>query len=241
MAREGPICILKTGETLPPVKAARDDFESWIAEGLEIPLEDLLVCAVYAGDSLPDAESIAGVVVTGSPLMVTDRADWSEASAMWLARLVEGDAMPILGVCYGHQLIAHGLGGDVGANPRGREMGTVEVRIEGPGLDSDPLFEAESLPAHMSHVESVLVPPSGAEVLARTDLEPHAVLRFGPRQWGTQFHPEFDRDIMQRYVETRREILTTEGLDPDSMVEDAEDAPGARAILGRFARIVRGA
>jgi GMP synthase (glutamine-hydrolysing) len=91
----------------------------------------------------------------------------------------------------------------------------------------------------MSHVESVLRPPEGARILASTALDPHSVLAFGPRQWGVQFHPEFDRAIMRGYVDARREILESEGLDPGAMIEQAVETPALTAVLARFARLVR--
>lgn len=238
MASENPIAVLKTGEALAPVKAACGDFEHWIARRLGRPLETLRVISVHEGDALPEASSIAGVVVTGSPAMVTDREDWSEASAAWLGAIVQRDTVPMLGLCYGHQLIAHGLGGRVGANPRGREMGTVPVELLDAETGGETLFEPGRFPGHMSHLESVLVAPSDARVIATTALEPHAALQFGPRQWGVQFHPEFDREIMQRYVEARREVLVAEGFDPDAMIAAAVETPILYRVLERFAALV---
>ncbi len=238
MASKNGILVLKTGEALAAVKELCGDFEEWIARGLGCPVGEVAVASVYQGDSLPATESLRGVVVTGSPAMVTERADWSEASARWLARIVEDDTVPVLGLCYGHQLIAHALGGEVGPNPRGREMGTVDVSLPEGDLEGDPILEAGVFPGHMSHVESVLVPPSDARILGTTSIEEHAVLQFGPRQWGVQFHPEFDREIMQRYVEARRPILADEGLDPDSMIEGVVETPDLTRVLVRFARVV---
>lgn len=238
MARNGSILVVKTGEPPAPVKAARGDFTEWIAKGMGSSPDDILVANVHLGDPLPDPSAISGVVVTGSPAMVTDRADWSEASAAWLARIVETDAVPVLGICYGHQLLAHALGGEVGANPNGRELGTVEVRHDAAAVAGDPVLLGVSAPGHMSHSESVLRPPTDAQVLATTDLEAHAVLKFGPRQWGLQFHPEFDRDIMQRYVEARREVVAEEGLDPDALIGNAVETPVLTSVLERFAAFV---
>lgn len=159
-----PILVLKTGEALPLVKERRGDFERWIAEGLgDGPV---VVVSVHEGEALPEVESIGGVVVTGSPAMVSDRHDWSEAAARWLAEIVEQDAVPVLGLCYGHQLLAHALGGEVGPNPRGREMGTVEIRVRAPGEPSAEgdwaaLIEPSQFVGHMSHLESVLRPRPG--------------------------------------------------------------------------------
>lgn len=235
---EGAILILKTGEPPAPVKAVRGDFQDWIAKATEIPVEDFVVAEVYQGEALPDPARLSGVIVTGSPLMVTDRADWSEAAAAWLASLVESDRLPVLGICYGHQLIAHGLGGEVGANPKGREIGSVEIRHDATKLASDPVVAGVTAQGHMSHSESVLRAPSDAEVLAETDLEAHAALRFGPRQWGVQYHPEFDRDIMQRYIEARRGILIEEGLDPDAKLAEAVETPVVTSVMTRFVDFV---
>lgn len=239
---ERPILILKTGEAPPDVKRRYGDFEDWIASGLGEAVDRLEVASVYQGDSLPAADSVRGVVVTGSPSMVTERPDWSEASARWLAKIVESDSIPVLGLCYGHQLLAHALGGEVGPNPKGREMGTVEVTLhveETLGLAGNdgpsPIFESGVFQSHMSHFESVLRPPTNAKILGHTDLDPHSVLVFGPRQWGVQFHPEFDRQIMQGYVEARREVLESEGLDPDVMIAEAAETFPITRVLGRFA------
>ncbi len=236
MAESKPILVLKTGEALPPVKAACGDFEQWIAKGLlrRLAPGEVEVAAVYLGDPLPSPDRISGVVITGSVAMVSAREPWSERAAAWLAEVVERDAVPALGLCYGHQLLAHALGGEVGPNPNGREMGTVEVHL----ASDPPLFESGVFLGQTSHLEAVLRPPRGAQVLARTALDPHSVLRYGPRQWGTQFHPEFDAEILRRYVEARREALRDEGRDPDAMLARIAETPELARVLERFGRLV---
>lgn len=245
MADPKPILVLKTGEALPPVVATRGDYEAWIAQGMgqRLGAGEVEIAAVHLGDPLPRADRIAGVVITGSASMVSAREPWSERAAVWLAEVVRDDAVPVLGLCFGHQLLAHALGGEVGPNPNGREMGTVEVHFEAaaapPGATSfaalSPLFEPGTFLGHTSHVEAVLRPPKGAEVLARTALDPHSVVRYGRRQWGTQFHPEFDAEILRCYVEARREILASEGHDADAMLAKIQDTPDLARVLERFA------
>lgn len=245
MADPKPILVLKTGEALPPVVATRGDYEAWIAQGMgqRLGSGEVEIAAVHLGDPLPRADRIAGVVITGSASMVSAREPWSERAAVWLAEVVRDDAVPVLGLCFGHQLLAHALGGEVGPNPNGREMGTVEVHFEAaaapPGAASfaalSPLFEPGTFLGHTSHVEAVLRPPKGAEVLARTALDPHSVVRYGRRQWGTQFHPEFDAEILRCYVEARREILASEGHDADAMLAKIEETPDLARVLERFA------
>jgi GMP synthase (glutamine-hydrolysing) len=234
------IAIVKTGETLPQISAVRGDFDDWIADGLGLPREQLEVRRVDRGEPLPESGSCAGVVVTGSSSMLTDREPWSERAGAWLAEQARAE-LPLLGICYGHQLLAQALGGRVGDNPRGREIGTVEIRVLPAGRD-DPLLVGlgATFAAHATHVQSVLELPPGARHLAESDRDPHQVFAWGRRAWGVQFHPEFDAETMRGYLDGRREQLVREGLDADALRAGVREAPCGRRILRRFAERVVG-
>lgn len=233
------VLIVKAGGTLPELRAQRGDYEEWIAAGMGFARSDVDVVAVAQGEKLPAPESPAGVVVTGSSAMVSHREHWSERTAEWLARAALGGTA-VLGICYGHQLLAHALGGEVGRNPRGREIGTVVVRSLDPA-QRDPLFGAwsEAEPAHVTHLESVLALPAGAVRLAESDLDPVQAFSVGERAWGVQFHPEFDTDVVRAYLTERREAARAEGLDPDALLADVREAPGGPRLLRRFAELIR--
>lgn len=70
--------------------------------------------------------ALSAALLSGSWAMVTDRADWSERTAAWVRGAV-ADGLPLLGVCYGHQLMSYALGGNVGDNPAGWERGLIAV------------------------------------------------------------------------------------------------------------------
>src|SRR3546814_6422229 len=118
--------------------------------------------------------------------MVTERLDWSERSAQWL-----GDAaragLPVMGICYGHQLLAHALGGEIGDNPAGRQMGTIELELQ-PAAAGDPLFAGlpQRFPAQATHLQSVLRAPEGATLLASSELDAFHEFRWGEAAWGVQ-------------------------------------------------------
>lgn len=233
-----PLLIVKTGTTLPELRERRGDYEQWFEEGLALERTPLEVAAVYDGDSLPHPDLLGGIVITGSSAMVSEREDWSERTAAWLPGAVMA-AVPVLGICYGHQLLAHALGGEVGPNPRGREIGTVEVDLS--AAAGDPLLEdlGDRCSFNATHVESVLRLPPRSIRLAHTASDPnHAFALAGtPRRvWGVQFHPEFDDDVIRAYLEARRQILTEEGLDPEALLADARPTPAGSTVLNRFAR-----
>jgi GMP synthase (glutamine-hydrolysing) len=124
----------------------------------------------------------AGIVLSGGPPSVYDQ-DAPEADPA-LFQL----GVPVLGICYGMQLMAHQLGGSVVGETR-REFGKAEVAVLRPG----GLFAGlpESMPCWMSHGDRVQVAPSGFQPLARTDSTPVAAMADDARRlYGVQFHPE---------------------------------------------------
>jgi GMP synthase (glutamine-hydrolysing) len=232
------VLIVKTGETLPHIREARGDFERWIAEGMGLAVGEVGVAAVYRGAVLPDPSAPAGVVVTGSSALVTDREPWSERTGEWLRGVVEAGT-PLLGICYGHQLLAEALGGVVAHNPRGREIGTVRLELSARAAE-DPLLGplAAGTPVHATHVQSVIALPPRACHLASSDLDPNQAFSVGGRAWGVQFHPEFDADVIRGYLEGRRDQVLAEGMDPDVLIERVCDAPAGPELLRRFASLL---
>ncbi|MBS0451518.1 MAG: glutamine amidotransferase [Proteobacteria bacterium] len=230
-----PLLILKAGDTFDSLRATQGDFEHWIADGLGEPTLPVLVLDPRQGDALPAANEISGVVLTGSHSMVSHREPWSERTAAWLAGVVQQDQLPVLGICYGHQLLAHALGGEAGDHPVAMEIGTVDVQTT-PAAAQDPLFRA--LPGHFAanvvHRQSALRLPAGAVRLAGNDFEPHQAFRVGEQAWGVQFHPEFDEEAMRGYVDHLAESLQN----PAAVREAVRPTPEAASLLQRFARIV---
>jgi GMP synthase (glutamine-hydrolysing) len=233
------LLIIKTGTTLSPIAEEHGDFEDWITAGMGIDPQSVKVVSVFEGETLPDPTRLAGVVITGSGAMVSDREPWSERTERWIVTAVENET-PILGICYGHQLLAQALGGRVGPNPLGREIGTVEVRLEESAAE-DKLLAGFSGPLslHVSHWESVLNLPEGAVRLSVTDGDPNSAFCFGEVAWGVQFHPEFCAAVMSEYIMERREVLCDEGIAVDERLQDVMECPDGTALLRRFSQLLR--
>ncbi|HTL14971.1 MAG TPA: glutamine amidotransferase [Thermomonas sp.] len=233
-----PFLILQTGR---PVDAMRrhGSFAHWIRVAAGLAPEEAVVVDVAGGEALPGREGFAGAIVTGSGAMVTERRDWSERSAGWLREAAHA-GLPLLGICYGHQLIAHALGGTVGDNPAGREMGTVCLELDPPAA-ADPLFAGlpPRFPAQATHLQSVLALPDGATVLARSAQDACHAYRWGQAVWGLQFHPEFSTTHMRGYIRARAAALAGEGRCPRRVAREVGAAPHARRVLRRFVRRAR--
>jgi GMP synthase (glutamine-hydrolysing) len=236
--RPHPLVIVKLGDTFEALRAQRGDFEHWIADGLDTHALPLLVVDPRRGDALPDPAEVSGAVVTGSHAMVSHREPWSETTAAWLAQLVARDT-PVLGICYGHQLLAHALGGEAGDHPQGAEVGTVTVTLDNAAATDQLLHGLPAqFPAHAVHWQSALRLPEGAVRLAGNDHEPVHAFRAGAHAWGVQFHPEFDADVMRGYIDQLAGDLARAGTDPAALREHVVPTDAAAGLLGRFARIV---
>lgn len=179
----------------------------------------------------PDLRDTAAVIITGSPANVPHREPWMLRTEAWLRDVVP-TGIPVFGICFGHQILAQALGGEVVKNPRGREIGT--IRIE--KLVDDILFDGlpSTFEANVTHIDTVARLPPGAVGLARSPLEDYHAIRFSPTCYGVQFHPELDAEIMRGYVMSRREILIGEGFDVDALLASITDGTAGRQTLRNF-------
>jgi GMP synthase (glutamine-hydrolysing) len=233
------LIVLRAGDTVPALAARRGEFFSWIRrEVADAWGGEWLEHDIRTGEPLPGPRDGAGFIVTGSSSSVTERAPWMLRTEALLRDIADAGT-PLFGICFGHQLVGQALGGEVAKNPRGREIGTVEVRIRS-HVPRDPIFAglADRFRANHTHVDSVVKLPPGARVVAETDLEPHAAFTVGEAIKCVQFHPEIDGDAMRSYVEARAHLIEAEGRDPEPILASAVDTPHGAQTLRNFVRHV---
>ena len=152
-----------------------------------------------------------------------DTVPWIEREKRLLQRATEAD-VPVLGICFGGQLLARVLGGRCFRAP-GSEIGWLPVRTRDPELVPEgPWFQW--------HFDTFTA-PEGATVLAETDLGPQAYV-IG-HSLGVQFHPEVTPAIMEDWVRVYRHELDGDGVDPDALLQETYDrAESAHASSRRL-------
>jgi GMP synthase-like glutamine amidotransferase len=176
---------------------------------------------------LPDLDGVAHIVLLGSTCSVYDEGEaraWIDEELAWLRRAAAA-GVPVLGICFGAQMLAATFGGT--AEHAGRlEIGWVMVGTEDPELiPPGPWLEF--------HHDRCL-PPAGATVLARNDLGVQAY-RLG-RHLAVQFHPEVDGDQFRLWLNAgSRAEIEANSQDPDAMLaETVAEEPGAAARAGHL-------
>lgn len=230
--------ILKVGSTFPDTAKQLGDFEQWTSAGLDLLDVPIAVLNVEQGAELPQVAECAGVVITGSHAMVTDNLPWSVQLENWIPALLEA-RVPLLGICYGHQLLARAAGGEVGYHPRGKEIGTVSIELL-PAAAQDPLFRSfpSRFSAHTTHSQTVLLLPPGATRLASNNHEPNHAFVLHGCAWGVQYHPEYSAEIMRAYIRQQSTDLAATGRDLAALLAAVTETPVAAATLRNFAGIV---
>lgn len=220
------LLLLKAGVTSS--RAVLGDYEAWFARGCG----DVALTAVeaHAGVTWPGVREFDGVIVSGSPKSVT-------SPEPWMARVADAmlDATrlgrAVLGVCFGHQLLAWRHGARVQRNPLGRELGTVWVELTDAGRRS-PLFDGAPprFEVHATH-DDVVMSCDGLEVLATNGHCAVQAIAVGERSFGVQFHPEMDVTSIRYCIDS-----------PDTRAGDrrgaaARETPSGTRLLRRFVEL----
>ncbi|MCH2109130.1 MAG: gamma-glutamyl-gamma-aminobutyrate hydrolase family protein [Polyangiaceae bacterium] len=237
-----PISIWTTGAPVPEAARKRGLFFEMISAGLSAGWSGEMVDLNCEDPDVffPAPGEVSGLVISGSPARIGDQEPWMQRTQAELRRFADA-GVPILGICFGHQLLGRALGGRTGPNPQGREIGTplYEPIAEDAYFDQAiaSLEGPASLHVVMTHLDSVLEAPAGAVTLGRTQLEKNAALRFRDRVWGVQFHPEMDAELIGCYLRARRNDIEAEGLNVDELLADRREAPFGAALLREFGQI----
>lgn len=205
------IGILEPGQTPADLRTQHGTFAEMAARLLRPLAPDFSFTAFQVNeDSFPECpESAAGWLVMGSAHGVYDDLPWMRRLKEFLrAALAAG--RPVVGICFGHQILAEAMGGRVAKADAGWGCGVNEYKslpgdAPGPGLPA-------SLRAQAMHQDQVVAPPPGAEVILASAHCPYAGLSYAAGALSFQFHPEFDADFVAALIRARRGRVIPEPL-----------------------------
>ena len=224
------IGILETGTPPQDLAARHGRYDAMVRDllGADVPTRSY---DVQAGDLPQRPEDHPAYVITGSSAGVYDPLPWIEPLKAFI-REAHGRAK-LVGICFGHQVMAEALGGRVEKSGKGWGLG-----LHGYDMVAPAAFLGPEVPARIavaaSHQDQVVDAPPGATVLAASAFTPYAALLYpGGTALSMQFHPEFTRDYAAALVELRRDRL------PAGMAERALaslDAASDAARVGGWIR-----
>ncbi|MDR0621910.1 MAG: gamma-glutamyl-gamma-aminobutyrate hydrolase family protein [Deltaproteobacteria bacterium] len=192
----GSITLIKAGKTLA--------FGDMFMEAAPFSREEAVVVDVVSRPPKIDLTKLQyqGIIITGSLAMLTDPDPWSIKLIPFLEQALDM-RVPILGVCYGHHLLASLSHGAVDWHPEGMELGSHLITLAPGTQKTYPLLAClpDAFPAYQAHSQSVVRLPSMAKVLASSKHDPTQIVAYGKRVFSCQFHPEFTAPFMADLLE----------------------------------------
>jgi len=222
------LAILETGR--PPGKLADrfGDYPAMLARllgaGFEIEVFD-----VQAG-VFPQANGHGAVLITGSPAGVYDPLPWI-APLMDFIRATGESKM--VGVCFGHQVMAEALGGRVEKSAKGWGAGLHRYSVV---RTESWMDDAREIAIPASHQDQVVVQPPNTEIVAASDFTPYAALAWTDRPAiSFQFHPEFSSAFAQALIERRYDVVP----DPDTAIASLDAANDSARVGGWIRRFLK--
>jgi GMP synthase-like glutamine amidotransferase len=192
------------------------------------------IVPVHEGAPLPDPEALEAILLPGSAAGVYDNHIAWMAPLRDFIRRAYAARVPMVGICFGHQIMADALGGDVRKAEQGWGLGRHAYAV---GARPDLLpAPSGTLAVACSHQDQVIVPPSEAEVILRSGFTPNAGLFYrNGAALSFQPHPEFEDPYTLALAQLRR------GKAPDPVVETAvaslarkSDSPVLASAIATF-------
>ncbi|TMV09574.1 type 1 glutamine amidotransferase [Ruegeria sediminis] len=175
--------------------------------------------SVVDGDFPEGAQDADGWVITGSRHGAYEDHPWIPPLET-LIREIRDSGKPLVGVCFGHQIIAQALGGKVEKFTGGWSVGQTDYDLNG-----------KTVTLNSWHQDQVTELPEGAKVLGSNDFCRNAMVAYGDTIWTVQAHPEFSNEFLKGLMRTRGE-----GVVPDALLQAAanrQDGPNDNAEIGR--------
>ncbi|WBU55948.1 type 1 glutamine amidotransferase [Paracoccus sediminicola] len=212
------IGILQCGQAPETLKDGLGDYPDMfmrLLAGRGLEFENYHVENMQFPGSVHDAE---GWLLTGSRHGAYEPHDWIPPLEDFI-RNAYAASVPLVGICFGHQIIAQALGGKVEKYARGWSVGA-----------QDYDFAGETLTLNAWHQDQVTQRPDGAEIAGQNEFCENAALIYPGRAYTVQAHPEFKDDFVEGLIETR-----AKGVVPDALLDTARSRMGGKRDSDRIA------
>lgn len=200
------LCVLQTGDNNPkmatPVPGYEALFRSMFAPHPSIKPEFI---QVRHGEFPDDLSSWDAFLITGSAAGVYDGFDWIEPLKQ-LIRDIVAIGKPLVGVCFGHQIIAEALGGKAVKSDKGWILGVRDLPLHA----ATENLTGDHFKLLYVHQDQVITAPDGAEVIAGDALCPIAAYRIGEKVLSFQGHPEFTSEVVGAIIDFREDSIGAE-------------------------------
>ena len=200
------IGILQCDDVMSSLQPLYGNYPQMFAEQLraQLPACELPVYRVLDGELPGSHDECDAWLITGSRFGVNDGLPWIDALCGFVRTLWEHQR-PLIGICFGHQLMARALGGTVRQSERGW----------GVGLSFNQVIERKDwmqpFQAHLdllvSHQDQVVILPPQAQVLATSEFCPYYLIQYGDCFLSVQGHPEFCKDYCRDLMNLREGVL----------------------------------
>ncbi len=157
---------------------------------------------------IPDDVNLCeGWLITGSKFSAYGKQPWIPGLKTFIRKIVNAD-LPLVGICFGHQIIAEALGGRVEKSDKGWGLGFDTYTI----APDSPLGEPDKITLNIFHQDQIVELPPGAEVFASSDFCEYAGLYIGEQIMTIQAHPEFENEFNRQLLTTRKTSTIPEPL-----------------------------